>query len=156
MRSPLPTALGPIVLVAALAIGCSGTDDDDSPGPEVVLPFTAVMISDAHVGFTEDGEDLEQVLLSGDIADAVWESNPPDDPADNFIADSAEILDQLIVPYHPVAGNHEGNLVSSDRADTAEEIAEVDQLWWDAFQRPTWGSFTHRGFRFIGLGACWK
>jgi hypothetical protein len=169
MRSPHPAVLGPTLLVAILALGCSGTGDDDSTGPEVVLPFTAVMISDAHVGFTEDGEDadrlaelvglinggewedVEQVLLSGDIADAVWAEDPPDDPADNYIADSAEILDGLTVAYHPVAGNHEYNFVSSDRADTPEEIAEVDQLWWDAFQRESWGSFTHRGFRFIGL-----
>ena len=157
-------------LALLLTIGCPTGDDDDSASPDgPAAPFTVLMASDVHVGFTEDGEDgdrlrelvglindgewegLSHVLLSGDIADAVWASEPPDDPADNFIAESAAILDELSVPYFPVAGNHEYNFISSHRADTPEEVEQVRQLWWDAFQRETYTAFTHRGFRFVGL-----
>ncbi len=166
MRTSLPTT----AIALLLLWGCRAGDDDDSAVPDApAAPFTVLTVSDTHVGFTDDGadgdrlrelvglindgewEDLDHVLLSGDIADAVWAEETPDDPAVNFIAESAEILDALAVPYHPVAGNHEYNFVSSDRADTPEEVEQVRQLWWDAFQRETYTAFTDRGFRFVGL-----
>lgn len=109
------------------------------------LPFTFALITDTHVGSSENIEDLhrsvEDINMQKDIAFVIVSGDVTEFGSYDELYTAKQLLDELQVPYYAIPGNHDSNWSESGTNDFIK-----------IFGNETFG-FEYNGYKFLGVAS---
>ena len=157
------------------------TDDDSTE--EVGEAFRFVVISDTHVRLpgNKDADhydpeknldnldeavdtinaeysDADFVAVTGDLAGCLFSEDPndygsgTDNPADTFRTK----MENLVMPYYPVLGNHDYQKDYDDELEegiNTDDIEAIESVWKSVLGIDPYYSFVHKGVRMLFLNS---